>query len=164
MNIQDFSGYVLYFTTVEQHSEPPAIRAIEQTAWAPAMGHTLLAQLDRVIREADKDLDPVGIKVKSIEVDARIGTICHDGCSIPLSLAVLVLICSHHAAANERAVVSDRGGRRCYSCSHCDNGCIDGCGCGSGRGGRGGGNDGGGSRNGGSRSSRRRGNSDLWGG
>ena len=53
------------------------------------MGRSLTQQLNGVVRQADKNLDPICVKVESEEVDARIRAVRHNRCRVPLRLALL---------------------------------------------------------------------------
>ena len=85
----------------------PALCSSEQAARASAVGRSCCQQLNGVIRQSFKDLDPICVKVESEEVDARIWAVRHNRCRVPLRFALL-MICGHHSPANERSIALRR--------------------------------------------------------
>ena len=71
-----------------------ALCASEQAARASAVGRSRCQQLNGVVRQADKNLDPICVKVESEEVDARVRAVRHNRCRIPLRLALEWLRCN----------------------------------------------------------------------
>ena len=78
-----------------------ARRTSEQAARAPAVGRRLGQQLNSLIRETNKNLHTICIKMEGEEVDPCVRAVGYDRRWVPLRLAVLVLVRGHHTTAEK---------------------------------------------------------------